>query len=163
VESDLRKISQKRLTPSVALEKMMSWCAYQERSQFETRMKLGEYGLKGDDAETIIAKLIQENFLNEERFAMTFARGKFSIKKWGKIKIKIELKSRKVSDYCINKALQQINENDYIRTLEKVIDQKKRLLKETNKILRNYKLFQHATAKGFEKDLIADVLKELDI
>ena len=148
--------------PHLALVKMQGWCAYQERSQQEARDKLYELGMWTDAVENIISQLIQDNFLNEERFAIAFAGGKFRIKKWGKIKIKIELRQRKVSDYCINKALKQIPDKDYFSTLEKIIQQKSKLVKETNKIKRHNKLIQYAASRGFEKDLIVDVLKEIE-
>jgi len=162
VESDIRKISKKKLTPLVALEKIKSWCAYQERSHQETLFKLYEWGLTKEEADEIMVGLIRDNFLNEERFAIAFAGGKFRIKKWGKIKIKMELKSRKVSEYCIAKALKQISDKDYLTTLEKVIRQKLSQTKESNPIKKNYKLFQYAASRGFEKDLIADVLKQIE-
>ncbi len=145
----------------MARKSIENWCAYQERAQQETRNKLYEYGLHGSDVEQIITELIGNNFLNEERFAIAFAGGKFRIKRWGKIKIKIELRQRKISDYCINKALKQIPDNDYFSTLEKIISKKSKLIKEPNKIRKQYKLLQYAASRGYEKDLIADVLKEL--
>jgi regulatory protein len=126
------------------------------------RDKLYEYGLHKPDVEQIISKLIGENFLSEERFAIAFAGGKFRIKKWGKIKIKAELRHRKVSDFCINKALKQINDTDYFSTLEKIISQKSKLLKEPNKIKKRNKLIQFAAGKGYERDLIMDILKEIE-
>ena len=145
----------------MARQRIENWCAYQERAQQETRDKLYEYGLHTADVEQIITELIGNNFLNEERFAIAFAGGKFRIKKWGKIKIKIELRQRKVSDYCINKALKQIPDKDYFSTLEKIILQKSKLVKETNKIKRHYKLIQYASSRGYEKDLIIEALKEI--
>ena len=81
------------------LVKMQNWCAYQERSQFDVRRKLSEFQISIEDKENIIVKLIEENFINEERFALQFAKGKFSIKKWGRVKIRQELKQKKVRDY----------------------------------------------------------------
>jgi len=118
--------------PHLALVKMQSWCAYQERSQQDARDKLYELGMWTEAVENIIVQLIQDNFLNEERFAMSFARGKFSIKKWGRIKIKQELKQKRVSEYCLKKALQQIDETEYIETLKKIIESKRKLIKEPN-------------------------------
>ncbi len=161
MESDIPKFSKKKLTPLVAEEKIKSWCAYQERSQQETRNKLYEYGLHEKEVELIISNLIESNFLNEERFAIAFAGGRFRIKKWGRIKIKLELRARKVNDYCINKALKQINENDYFVTLEKLIQQKFDQTKEPNAIKKYYKVLQYATSRGYEKDIIADILKEI--
>lgn len=142
----------------MALMKMQSWCAYQERSQQDARDKLYELGLWPEAVENIIVKLIEENFLNEERFAMSFARGKFSIKKWGRIKIKQELKQKRVSDYCLKKALQQIDETVYMETLKRLIEMKRKLVKEKNPVKLKYKLMSYALSKGYERDLVFDVL-----
>ena len=150
-----------KLTPDLAHHKIKNWCAYQERSQHETRQKLYEYGLFSNDVEQIISKLIEENFLNEERFALAFASGKFNIKHWGKIKIKIELRKHKVSDYLIKKALQSIDEGNYIKTLNKVIEKKLKLTSEKNKQKLHYKIFQYVLSRGFESDIIAEQLKQL--
>jgi regulatory protein len=162
VESDLPKFSKKKLTPLVAQEKMKGWCAYRERSQYEARQKLYEFGLYSTDVENIISNLIEENFLNEERYAMAFARGKFRIKKWGRIKIKIELKAQKVSDYCINKALKEIDPDEYFVTLERLIEKKFLQTKEPNAIKKYYKVLQYAISRGYEKDMIGDILKTLE-
>ena len=144
--------------PHLALIKMQSWCAYQERCQQDTRNKLYELGLWPEAVENIIVKLIEDNFINEERFAMQFAKGKFNIKKWGRIKIKQELKQKRVSEYCLKKALQQIDEEEYIAMLTKVIATKKRLITEKNPIKLKFKLVTFAISKGYERDLVFDVL-----
>lgn len=144
----------------VILEKIKNWCAYQERCQQEVRTKLYDFELKPQEIEEIISVLVSENFINEERFAKIYAGGKFRIKKWGRLKIKSALKQKKLTDYCIKKALNEINDEEYIRTLEKLIKSKSAILKESNKIKRNYKLFQYAATKGFEQDLIMDVLSK---
>ena len=144
--------------PHLALIKMQSWCAYQERCQQDTRNKLYELGLWPEAVENIIVKLIEDNFINEERFAMQFAKGKFNIKKWGRIKIKQELKQKRVSEYCLKKALQQIDEEEYIAMLTKVIATKKRLITEKNPIKLKFKLATFAISKGYERDLVFDVL-----
>lgn len=141
---------------------MKNWCAYQERSQFEVRNKLVEYGIFNEEAENIISQLIQENFLNEERFALAFARGKFRIKRWGRIKIKLELKQHKVSEYCISKALKQIDDNEYFATLEKIIEKKTKEVKESNKIKKQYKIIKYAMSRGYEQDIIMDAIKNLE-
>jgi len=141
---------------------MKNWCAYQERSQFEVRNKLVEYGIFNEEAENIISQLIQENFLNEERFALAFARGKFRIKRWGRIKIKLELKQHKVSEYCISKALKQIDGNEYFATLEKIIEKKTKEIKESNKIKKQYKIIKYAMSRGYEQDIIMDAIKNLE-
>lgn len=161
MESDIKKISRSKLTPELALEKIGRWCAYQERSQFETLYKLYEWGLNRKEADLIIAQLIENNFLNEERYAMSFARGKFRIKNWGKVKIKVELKARKVNDYCIKKALEQISDSDYFATLEKIISKKWKETKDPNPVKKQFKVTQAVAAKGYEKELIIDALKKL--
>jgi regulatory protein len=156
------KKPKKKLTPNQALIKAQMSCAYQERCQQEMRDKLYEWGLHSNEVENIIADLISTNFLNEERFAKAFAGGKFRIKKWGKVKIKIELKKRKISDYCIRKGLAEIDEKEYINTLKDVISKK---LKENSKgkiQVRNYKAAQYAQSRGFEGDLIWDIIKQED-
>lgn len=156
------KKPKKKLSPTQALAKAEMTCAYQERCQQEIRDKLYEWGLHSNDVENIIATLISTNFLNEERFAKAFAGGKFRIKKWGRIKIKIELKKRKISDYCIRKGLAEIDDNEYIKTLKDIIAKK---LKENSKgklHIRNYKAAQYAQSRGFEGDLIWDILKQED-
>ena len=149
--------------PHLALMKMQSWCAYQERCQQDTRNKLYELGLWPEAVENIIVKLIEENFLNEERFATSFARGKFVIKKWGRIKIKQELKQKRVGDYCLKKAMQEIDDDEYLKTLKKLMDSKRKLIKEPNKIKLQHKLMNYALSKGYEKDLVFDVLNNKDV
>lgn len=153
-----KKEKQKITEPHLALIKLQSWCAYQERSQQEVRDKLYELGLWTEAVENIIAKLIEDNFLNEERFAMAFAHGKFAIKKWGKIKIRMELKQKRVSDYCLKKALAQIDDTEYLDTLKKLIATKRRSINEKNPLKLKYKLASYALSKGYEKDLVFDVL-----
>lgn len=148
--------------PHLALMKMQSWCAYQERCQQDARTKLYELGLWPEAVENIIVKLIEDNFLNEERFATTFARGKFTIKKWGRIKIKQELKQKRIGDYCLKKAMQQIDETEYMATLKKLIDSKRKLIKEKSPIKLNYKLMNYVLSKGYEKDLVFDILNNME-
>ncbi len=145
----------------MAEHKIKQWCAYRERSQNETRYKLYEYGLKEVEVEDIISKLISENFLNEERFAMALAGGKFRIKHWGKIKIKIELKKHKISDYSINKALKSIDGDDYINMLTLVLEKKIRQTKVKEKQKLFYAVLNYAVSRGYERDLASDQLNKL--
>lgn len=155
-----KKQTDKITNPEIALIKMQSWCAYQERCQQEARDKLYGFGLWPDAVENIISSLIESNFLNEERFAMQFVHGKHSIKKWGRIKIKIELKQKRVSDYCIKKAMAQIDDTEYMTTLRKLIETKQRLTNEKNPIKLKLKVLNYALSKGYEKDLVFDVLND---
>jgi regulatory protein len=151
--------TKKKLTPNQAYTKAQNSCAYQERCQQEMRDKLYEWGLHSTDVENIIANLISDNYLNEERFAKAYAGGKFRIKKWGRIKIKLELKKRKISDYCIKKGMQEIDDSDYIKTLKDILAKKSKDIKGGKSQIRNYKIAQYAAARGFESDLIWDLLK----
>ena len=119
----------KKYTPAQSLTKIQSYCAYQERSHKEVKNKLYEYGLYSNQVDEIISQLITDGFLNEERFAIQFAGGKFRIKQWGRVKIKYALKQKQVSDYCIKKALLAIDENDYHKTAQKLFEQKLKTLK----------------------------------
>ena len=137
---------------------MEYYCAYQERSQKEVRNKLEEWGLLQNVIEEILVKLIDADFLNEERFAITYAGGKFRIKQWGKIKIKHALKLKGVSDYCIKKALSAIDTENYLTTLSRLIQQKERILKGTNKLAKQQKIAQSILSKGYESNLIWEIL-----
>jgi len=149
--------------PKAALQKAEHFCAYQERSQQEVRNKLYEWGILPVIVENTITTLIENNFLNEERFAKAYVQGKFKQKSWGKIKIKQGLKLKRVSDVLIKKALKSIDEDDYIATLTQVIAKKTRTLVEKDSFKLSYKLRQYALSRGFETDLIMDVLNSSDL
>ena len=140
--------------------KAESYCAYQERSQQEVRNKLYDWGLHERDVENIISELIQENFLNEERFALAYTLGKFRIKGWGKNKIRQGLKLKRVPDKMILKALQAIDPNDYIAKLNSLIEKKNATLKESDPYKRRFMLLRYAAQKGYEQDLIGEVLRD---
>jgi regulatory protein len=146
-----------------ALAKAEHYCAYQERSQQEVRDKLYEWGLYSNMVEQVIMQLIAGNFLNEERFANAYTRGKFNQNGWGKNKIKQGLKFKRVSDPLIKKALNSINGDDYLLMLHKVIQKKATLLSEKDAYKRKYRLHQYALSRGYENDLISDVLKASDL
>ena len=141
-----------------ALIKAANFCAYQERTQKEVRNKLYELEVIGDEAEVIITWLIENNYLNEERFARLFAGSKFRQKKWGRIKIRQELKIRGVSDYCLKAGMSEINEDDYMVTLQEIIEKKSKDIKESNKLIIKQKLVKFALSRGFENDLVFDVV-----
>ena len=148
---------------NVALAKAEHYCAYQERSQQEVRNKLYEWGLWEAAVENIIIQLIEGRFLNEERFAKAYAQGKFKQKGWGRIKIKQGLKLKKVPDVLIKKALLTIDGNDYLKTLERLLEKKNKTITEKDPYKRQYKLQQHAFSRGYEPDMILDVLKASDL
>jgi regulatory protein len=142
-----------------ALVKAEHFCAYQERSQKEVRYKLVEWGMRGDELEEIISELILNNFLNEERFAKSYASGKFNIKHWGRVKIKQGLKLKGVPDKILQKAIYSIDDDDYLQTIEKLAIKKVQSLSENDPFKRKNKLMNYLQAKGFETDLILLVLK----
>lgn len=149
------------LTPSQALLKSAHYCAYQERCQKEVRAKLAEWGLWGVDAENIVLQLIEQNYLNEERFARAFAGGKFRTKQWGRNKIKIELRQREISDYCLSKAMLEIDGDDYLKVLEAEAIKKLKGTKDKDTRVKKLKASRYLIGKGFEPDLTWDVLNKL--
>lgn len=151
----------KILTKEQALQKLKQYCAYQERCHREVKEKLYALGVWKRDHDEIIATLIEENYLNEERFAIAYAGGKFRIKGWGRIKIKYELKQKQVSEYCIKKALKQIDESDYIAKLTKLATEKYQSLKGEQYLIRKKKTIDYLVGRGFELDLINFVISEL--
>lgn len=142
-------------TPEQSLPKIKQYCAYQERCHAEVRDKLYSFGLNKKEVEEIISILITENYLNEERFAIHFAGGKFRMKQWGKVKIKQALKFKKVSDYCIRKALKEIDTKEYERVFEKLVEQKLKTLKsEKNIFIKKRKLQDFLLQRGFESTAV---------
>ena len=141
-----------------AIVKLQRYCAYQDRCHQEVRSKLIELGIYGQDLEDIIASLIEENFLNEERFARSFARGKFRMKQWGRNRIRQELKMRNISDYCLRKAMEEISEADYLKTLGEVLERRALQIGESNDFEQKGKLAQYAMSRGFEAELVWQVL-----
>lgn len=151
----------KTYTYAEAKLKAMGYCAYQERSQQELRDKLYEYGLHSGEVENLIAELIGENFLNEERFAKAYAGGKFRIKQWGRYKIKQGLKQHRISEYCIKKGMAEIDPEEYYTTLLNLISKKKDSLNEKDPYAIKNKLARYATAKGYEQDLTWEAINEV--
>ncbi|MFD2572891.1 regulatory protein RecX [Spirosoma soli] len=141
-----------------ALRKAAMFCAYQERTQQEVRDRLKEWGVWGDDAEEVIAELIQQNYLNEERFAKSFAGGKFRVKGWGKRKIKQHLQQRGITGYNLDQAMNEIAPNDYRETLTELLAKKRQSIRDDNPLVVKQKLVRYAMSKGYESELIFAVL-----
>lgn len=153
------KVSKIKLSPEIALQKMRNWCAYQERSQYEALQKLTEMGLSIDEANEIIASLITENYMNEERFTLAFAGGKFRIKQWGKNKIKAELRKHKVPENMINKAFMQIDDDEYKLTLQKIITKRLEASGTKDAQIQFFDALKYCITRGFEHDLVNELLK----
>jgi regulatory protein len=147
---------------SIALQKAKHYCAYQERCHKEVREKLYSFELYKKDVEQLLTQLIEEDFLNEERFALAFARGRFNLKKWGKEKIKYELKQKQVSEYCIRKALASIDTSNYNKTFISLASNKLKTLKsEKNIFIKKKKLKAFLQQKGFELKMIYAYLNDI--
>ena len=153
-------MDKKFISPEKALLKAENYCAYQERSQQDVRDKIYSWGLHRNDVENILSTLITTGFLKEERFATTFARGKFRIKKWGRNKIRQALRGKKVPEPLIKKALSEIDEREYGKILHDVIVNRSKTVTEKNTIKRNYKIASYVISRGFEAELVWEALNQ---
>ena len=149
----------KYFTKEQALQKLKYYCAYQERCHSEVKEKLFSLGIWKKEQDEITATLIEESYLNEERFAIAFASGRFRIKQWGKVKIKYELKQKQVSEYSIKKALKQIDEDEYIVTFKKLAKEKYASLKAEQYMIRKKKTMDYLIGKGYEMELVRRVVE----
>ena len=149
------------LTPEQAKEKIYRFCAYQERAHQEVKNKLYGYGLYRDDVDDILAHLIEEGFLNEERFAKTFAGGKFRIKGWGRIKIINALEARGITANCIRMGLKEIEEKEYRASLVNILKKKIETLDKNNLFIVRDKAARYAISRGFEPELVWQEVKGL--
>ncbi|KAA9331511.1 RecX family transcriptional regulator [Hymenobacter busanensis] len=148
-------------TPAEALQKIAAFCAYQERNHKEVEAKLRTYGLDEDEAAEILMRLVREKLLDDERFARSFVRGKYRLKKWGRRRIRQELKQRGISEYCIKAGMSEIDGDEYYQNLVEVLEKKNAQEKEPNPHKRRQKLTLYATAKGYEGEFIQDALIEV--
>ncbi|MBP4138044.1 regulatory protein RecX [Flavobacterium geliluteum] len=149
-------------TPKEALQKLERFCAYQERCHNEVVSKLLSLKMTTAEIDLIVVQLIENNFLNETRFACTFARGKHRIKKWGKIRITSELKARHISSYNINLALKEITPEEYYTTFENIAERCWNNLTETNLLKKRKKFCDYLLRRGYESNLVYEKLKELE-
>ena len=141
------------------LERAKKYCAYQERCQEDMRDRLRLWGIRSADIESTIADLITTGFINEERFARIYCGSKFRQKKWGRIKITMELKKRQLSEYCINAGLSEIEEDDYVQMLETIIENKKEPNKTKNIFVKNKQIAAYCIGKGYEPELVWSLLR----
>ena len=147
-------------TVKEATERIHSYCAMQDRCQWEVERKMKEWGISDEIIENILTDLILDKFVDEERFSESFCRGKFRIKRWGKVKIKNELKIKKISKNCINKGLLQIENKEYMKVLKDLYIKKRNSLKDTNQFIRKGKIAKHLQQKGFESKLIWELINK---
>ena len=151
----------KTYTLQEATKKLEHYCAYQERCHQEVRKKLESMHMIPEAIDVIIVHLLKHNFLNEERFAKTFVRGKFRIKAWGRRRLTYELKKKDISKVNINQALTEIENEEYIEVFNELAEKKARLIKETNVYKKRKKLIDYLSYKGFETHLVYEKANEL--
>ena len=138
------------------------YCKYQERSHHEVVGKLRELGCWGEEADELLAYVIEKGLLNEERYAKALARGKFRMKSWGRIKIVQALKLNRVSEYCIKAALKEIDEDEYETTLNRLLEKKMEELRaERNSLQKKGKLYRYLVQKGYEQQMVSAAINKL--
>ena len=146
-----------------AIQKIEYFCAYQERCHEEVVSKLRTMKMDSEEIDQIMVHLISENFLNEERFACSFARGKHRIKHWGKIRITNELKYKNISQTLINTALREISPEEYLETFHTLAERHWETIRENNALKKRKKFCDYMLRRGFESNLVYDKVKELEI
>ena len=144
-----------------ALSRLQRYCTYQDRCHIEVERKLTEMRMIPQAKEQIIMSLIEDDYLNEERFALAFVKGKFRIKKWGRIRLKAELKKRQISKYLIKSALEQISEKDYLFTFEELANRKANSIKADSILLKKKKLADFLIYRGWESSLVNNKVNQL--
>ena len=147
-------------TVKEATKRIHSYCAIQDRCQWDVERKMKEWGISDEIIENILTDLILDKFVDEERFSESFCRGKFRIKRWGKVKIKNELKIKKISNNCIDRGLLQIEKKEYMKVLKDLYIKKRDSLKDTNQFIRKGKIAKHLQQKGFESKLIWELINK---
>ena len=155
------KIDKKSFSTAEVRSKLEHFCAYQERCYYEVEQKLFDFQLSTSEREAILIYLIENNYINEERFASIYTQSKLHQKKWGKVRIKIELKARKISEYLINKSLKEIDEQEYFHTFETLAEKHWDSILERNSLKKNKKFCDFLLRKGWEKELVYAKVKDL--
>jgi regulatory protein len=154
-------MEKKSYSVTEAKVKLQQYCAYQDRCHKEVIEKLQNMHMIPQAIDVIVTELIQDNFLNEERFAKSFARGKFRIKKWGRLRITRELKLRQISKYNIDTALKEIEETAYLNTLDELAKKRNDAVKESNPYKRKKKIADYLLYRGWESHLVYEKINEL--
>ena len=158
---DYEKKQKKEISAQSALSKVMFICSRQEKCCFDIRKKLRDWNLSYDDQDEIIQTLIEEKFLNEERYTNFYVRDKFRFNKWGKIKISHHLKQKQIPENLIDNALDQINEKDYKESLVDILSHKIKSIKEDDPYQLRAKLYRFAQGRGFESHLALNFIDKL--
>ncbi len=154
--------SKKHWNLEEAHEKLSNYCAYQERCAWDVRRKLAEKGILGEKADELIDEMVEEKFIDEERFAKSFARGKFRMKKWGRIRIIRELRMREISQSHLNLGMEEIDPAEYLDVLQSETEKKWNATREADPYKKKFKVIQYLMGKGFEQDLIKEAIENLE-
>jgi regulatory protein len=160
-KNNIIKLQKKFLTKEEALQKLRQYCAYQERSHYEVQQKLYQLGIRKSEHDEVISTLIEEDYLNEERFAKAFAGGKFRMKDWGRKKIYYALKEKKVSEYSIKQAMKEIDEAEYAKNLNELVAERYESLKDEQYLVRKKKTIDFLIQKGYEYELVSRAVNQL--
>lgn len=150
-------------TKEQALQKLRHYCSYQERSHSEVQQKLWDLGVRRAEHDEVISSLIEDNYLNEERFAVQYAGGKFRMKEWGRKKIYYGLKEKGVSEYNIKKAMKEIDDEEYNRTLIRLAEKKFASLKGEQHLVRRKKTMDYLLQKGYEAELVSRTVSDIQV
>ncbi|MFK5855304.1 MAG: regulatory protein RecX [Bacteroidota bacterium] len=142
---------------SFMLEKARKYCAYQERSIFDVKMKLISWKIDELVISEIILQLKKEDFINEERYTLAFATGKLRNNRWGRNKISYALHQKQIPDLTIQIALNSLDQKEYMNVLKSVLSSK--IINDDNEYRRNNKLVKYAQQKGFQPELVWKVIK----
>ena len=161
VSLSLDKMEHKIYDLKEAKLRIQQYCSKEDRCQQQVLDKLQSYGLNRRLSEDFLIELILGKFVDEERYARSFCRGKFKIKKWGRRKITFELKKKKVSDICIAKGLEEIEEEEYLESLTALLHKKEVLVKDKNPFVRKKKMADYMQRKGYESDLVWEAVHKL--
>lgn len=153
----------KKHTPKQAFQKLMRYCTYRERCHKEVKQKLFDLNIHPADQEEIIVKLIQEGFLNEERFAKIFAYDKFYLNEWGKYRIRKQMEFLQISEYLIRKGMQEIDEEDYLKTFQKLFHKRVEATKNQEFFTRKRKIADYLLRKGYESEMVYEQLNKIDL
>ncbi len=148
-------------TVAEAKKKLEHYCAYQERCHKEVILKLKSLNMIPEAIDAIVVHLLEHNFLNEERFAKAYVRGKFRIKKWGKHRLTLELKKKDISKYNVNQALREIDDDEYIGVFNDLAEKRADSIKESNSFKKKKKLVDYLLYRGWESHLVYDKANEL--
>jgi len=149
--------------PAQIFDRISRYCAYQERCTRDVEQKLTDWKVPRGKISQIMKKLKEESFIDDERFARLFVRGKFRVNKWGRLKMQYELKVRSIPEKLIGEAMQEISEDDYIKIIRELILKKKSEIKPGKNLNIREKIITFVTGKGFEFDLTLELIKELKI